>query len=97
MAIFAAIKIVKFLRQENIFWVKFNLLHTESFSKARAGLIETDHGTIETPIFMPVGTVGSVKAVHQREIENDIKAQITIETGILSLLWILVLKNANLE
>lgn len=47
-------------------------------TSARAGLITTDHGTIETPIFMPVGTVGSVKAVHQRELRDDIKAQIIL-------------------
>ncbi len=45
---------------------------------ARAGVITTDHGTINTPIFMPVGTVGSVKAVHQRELRDDIKAQIIL-------------------
>lgn len=58
--------------------VKFDLLHTDSASKARAGLITTDHGTIETPIFMPVGTAGTVKAVHQRELSDDIKAQIIL-------------------
>lgn len=47
-------------------------------SKARTGKIETDHGVIETPIFMPVGTAGTVKAVHQRELENDIQAQIIL-------------------
>ena len=46
--------------------------------KARAGTITTDHGTIQTPIFMPVGTVASVKTVHQRELKNDIKAQIIL-------------------
>lgn len=56
----------------------FDLIHTDSESKARAGLIHTDHGDIETPIFMPVGTVASVKAVHQRELEEDIKAQIIL-------------------
>jgi queuine tRNA-ribosyltransferase len=58
--------------------VKFELLHTDALSKARAGLITTDHGTIETPIFMPVGTAGTVKAVHQRELNDDIKAQIIL-------------------
>lgn len=58
--------------------LKFTLQHTDAQSKARAGLIETDHGTIETPIFMPVGTVGSVKAVHQRELHDDILAQIIL-------------------
>ncbi|MDA7804134.1 tRNA guanosine(34) transglycosylase Tgt [Crocinitomix sp.] len=47
-------------------------------SKARTGTIETDHGTIKTPIFMPVGTVGSVKGVHQHELKDDIKAQIIL-------------------
>jgi queuine tRNA-ribosyltransferase len=58
--------------------VKFELVHTDPQSNARAGLLTTDHGVIETPIFMPVGTVGSVKAVHQRELEDDIKAQIIL-------------------
>ncbi len=56
----------------------FDLIHTDSASKARAGLVHTDHGTIETPIFMPVGTVASVKAVHQHELKEDIKAQIIL-------------------
>jgi len=47
-------------------------------SKARTGTIKTDHGEIKTPIFMPVGTIGSVKAVHQRELKEDIKAQIIL-------------------
>jgi queuine tRNA-ribosyltransferase len=56
----------------------FTLLHTDPNSNARAGLITTDHGTIETPIFMPVGTVASVKAVHFHELKEDIKAQIIL-------------------
>lgn len=56
----------------------FKLLKTDANSRARAGEIETSRGKIETPIFMPVGTLGSVKAVHQRELENDIKAQIIL-------------------
>jgi queuine tRNA-ribosyltransferase len=56
----------------------FRLLSKDKSSKARSGEITTDHGTIQTPIFMPVGTAGSVKAVHQRELENDIKAQIIL-------------------
>ncbi len=56
----------------------FELIHTDVHSQARAGLITTDHGQIETPIFMPVGTVGSVKAVHQRELRDDIQAQIIL-------------------
>jgi queuine tRNA-ribosyltransferase len=58
--------------------LKFNLLSQDKASKARAGLITTDHGAIETPIFMPVGTVASVKAVHQRELKEDIQAQIIL-------------------
>ena len=58
--------------------MKFTLETTDQNSKARAGLIETDHGTIETPIFMPVGTAASVKAVHQHELKDDIKAQIIL-------------------
>ena len=56
----------------------FRLLHSDSGSKARAGLIKTDHGEIETPIFMPVGTVGSVKGVHQTELRDDVNAQIIL-------------------
>lgn len=56
----------------------FELQKEDLNSNARAGLIITAHGTIETPIFMPVGTVGSVKAVHFHELENDIKAQIIL-------------------
>jgi len=56
----------------------FILQHTDIHSNARAGLITTDHGVIETPIFMPVGTVASVKAVHFHELRDDIKAQIIL-------------------
>ena len=56
----------------------FELIHTDEHSSARAGVVTTDHGTILTPIFMPVGTVASVKAVHQRELRDDIKAQIIL-------------------
>ncbi len=56
----------------------FTINQFDTKSKARAGIIKTDHGTIETPIFMPVGTVASVKTVHQRELKNDIKAQIIL-------------------
>ena len=58
--------------------LKFELEHTELHSKARAGKITTDHGEISTPIFMPVGTVGSVKAVTQHQLANDVKAQIIL-------------------
>ena len=56
----------------------FTLHATDPYSKARTGVITTDHGDIPTPIFMPVGTAGSVKAVHQRELENDIDAKIIL-------------------
>jgi queuine tRNA-ribosyltransferase len=58
--------------------MKFDLTAKDSKSSARAGTLHTDHGEIQTPIFMPVGTAGSVKAVHQRELENDVKAQIIL-------------------
>ncbi|MFZ9657579.1 MAG: tRNA guanosine(34) transglycosylase Tgt [Crocinitomicaceae bacterium] len=56
----------------------FDLLHQDPHSKARLGRLHTAHGTIETPIFMPVGTVGSVKGVHQQELRDDINAQIIL-------------------
>ena len=56
----------------------FEVQHTDPNSNARAGIIHTDHGVIQTPIFMPVGTVASVKAVHQHELDEDIKAQIIL-------------------
>lgn len=58
--------------------MKFSLTAQDPLSKARAGEITTDHGTIQTPIFMPVGTAGTVKAVHQHELKDDIKAQIIL-------------------
>lgn len=58
--------------------MKFKLSVKDQFSKARAGEITTDHGVIQTPIFMPVGTAGTVKAIHQRELKNDIEAQIIL-------------------
>ena len=58
--------------------MQFNIRAKDSGSKARTGTLTTDHGTIETPIFMPVGTAASVKAVHQRELKEDIKAQIIL-------------------
>ena len=54
--------------------MNFQIKGSDTQSKARAGRIETDHGPIETPIFMPVGTVASVKSVHQRELKEDINA-----------------------
>ncbi|MFC0184855.1 tRNA-guanine transglycosylase [Pseudarcicella hirudinis] len=56
----------------------FDIKTTDPNSNARAGVIQTDHGQILTPIFMPVGTAGSVKAVHQRELKEDINAQIIL-------------------
>lgn len=56
----------------------FVLKHTDNQSKARAGEVHTDHGVIETPIFMPVGTQGTVKGVHQHELKDDILAQIIL-------------------
>lgn len=58
--------------------MKFDLQHTDPKTNARAGKITTDHGEILTPIFMPVGTVGSVKGVHAHELREDIKAQIIL-------------------
>lgn len=58
--------------------MKYSLLHTDNGSKARAGEITTDHGTIQTPIFMPVGTVATVKGVHQRELRVDINPDIIL-------------------
>lgn len=56
----------------------FDIQHNDPASKARAGVLQTAHGQIQTPIFMPVGTAGSVKAVHQRELKEDINAQIIL-------------------
>lgn len=56
----------------------FDLQYTDHLTNARAGVITTDHGNIETPVFMPVGTLGSVKGVHQWELKEDIKAQIIL-------------------
>ena len=56
----------------------FDLKSTDPKSKARAGVIKTDHGVIETPIFMPVGTVGTVKGVHQTELKNEINPDIIL-------------------
>jgi len=58
--------------------LSFELISTDNNSKARAGKITTDHGNIETPIFMPVGTVGSVKAVTQQQLKAEINAQIIL-------------------
>lgn len=58
--------------------LSFKLQHTDARSGARAGFVTTDHGSLETPIFMPVGTAGSVKAVSQQQLEHQIKAQIIL-------------------
>lgn len=58
--------------------MKFVKIAADSQSSARCGIITTDHGQIETPIFMPVGTVGSVKGVYHRDLKEDIKAQIIL-------------------
>jgi len=58
--------------------MKFELQHTDSKTNARAGLITTEHGTIQTPIFMPVGTCGTVKGVLQRDLKEEVKAQIIL-------------------
>jgi queuine tRNA-ribosyltransferase len=58
--------------------MNFDLKITDPKSKARVGVITTDHGTIETPIFMPVGTVGTVKGVHQTELKNEINPDIIL-------------------
>lgn len=58
--------------------MKFDLLHTDAQSNARAGKITLDHGVIETPIFMPVGTVATVKGVHQRELKQEVNPDIIL-------------------
>jgi len=58
--------------------MKFSLTAKDPHSKARSGILYTEHGEIQTPVFMPVGTAGSVKAVHQRELKNDIDAKIIL-------------------
>ena len=58
--------------------MKFILEHTDPKSSARAGTLRTDHGDIQTPIFMPVGTAGTVKGVHTRDLKEDTKAQIIL-------------------
>ncbi len=58
--------------------MKFDLIAKDKDSNARAGVLTTAHGDVQTPIFMPVGTAGTVKGIHFRELENDIKAQIIL-------------------
>lgn len=59
-------------------FMDFQITHKDKDTKARTGKIKTDHGIIETPVFMPVGTAGSVKAVHQKELAEDIQAEIIL-------------------
>lgn len=58
--------------------MEFEIKHSDKESWARAGVLHTPHGEVHTPIFMPVGTVGSVKAVHAWELQRDIKAEIIL-------------------
>ena len=58
--------------------MKFDLIKTDKNSKARLGEIQTAHGKIQTPIFMPVGTAGTVKGIHQHELVDDSKAEIIL-------------------
>ncbi len=58
--------------------MKFNIIHSDITTKARVGHLVTSHGEIETPVFMPVGTLGSVKGIHQYELSEDVKAQIIL-------------------
>jgi len=58
--------------------MEYQLVEKDKPSKARAGIITTDHGKIETPIFMPVGTIGTVKGIHQRELHDDLQAPIIL-------------------
>ena len=58
--------------------MKFELIGTDTGTNARAGIMTTDHGVIETPIFMPVGTVASVKGVHQTELEQEINPDVIL-------------------
>ena len=58
--------------------MNFSLKSKDPNSKARSGIINTDHGVIQTPIFMPVGTAGTVKSVSQKDLEEQVKAQIIL-------------------
>ena len=58
--------------------MKFTLQHTAPDSKARAGLLETDHGPVQTPIFMPVGTAAAMKGIFHRDVDQEAKAQIIL-------------------
>ncbi len=61
-----------------IFTMEYQLLEEDGSTKARAGKLTTDHGEVETPIFMPVGTIGTVKGIHQRELNEDLQAPIIL-------------------
>ena len=67
-----------FTRTLSLHLMKFTLLANDPSTAARAATLTTDHGTIETPIFMPVGTAATVKGIHQRELKNDIKPDIIL-------------------
>jgi queuine tRNA-ribosyltransferase len=58
--------------------MQFEILHPDAASKARTGIITTDHGQIKTPVFMPVGTAGTVKAIHNKDLEEQVKARIIL-------------------
>ncbi len=58
--------------------MRFKILHSDPGTKARTGVFETDHGSIPTPIFMPVGTTGTVKGVHQGDLKNDVRAPVIL-------------------
>jgi queuine tRNA-ribosyltransferase len=73
-----AMILINFILQPYMPSLKFELQLTDANSKARTGKITTDHGEIMTPIFMPVGTAGSVKAVSQQQLVDDVKAQIIL-------------------
>ena len=77
----------------------FQLQGKDKFSKARAGTLKTDHGEIETPIFMPVGTIGSVKAIHFKELEEEINAQIIlgITQVVSAIILLFFVKNFSMK
>ena len=58
--------------------MEFHIIKSDKHTNARAAKLITDHGAIETPIFMPVGTIGSVKGIHNRELQNDVNAEIIL-------------------
>ena len=58
--------------------MEFHIIKSDNHTNARAARLITDHGAIETPIFMPVGTIGSVKGIHNRELQNDVNAEIIL-------------------